>query len=95
MTNCSPTSLRWSLIRARMRGQKGRSIKGDGHLLRKAIAPCPFAHAGAGQSAQRNRADLAGATRMLRLLQGDVGSGKTVVALLAMATRGRGGRQAR
>ena len=35
-------------------------------------------------------ADLASPSRMLRLLQGDVGSGKTVVALLAMASRGRG-----
>src|SRR5438093_11964309 len=39
-------------------------------------------------------ADLAKPERMLRLLQGDVGSGKTVVALLAAASVIEGGRQA-
>ena len=39
-------------------------------------------------------ADLADPHRMLRLLQGDVGSGKTVVALLAMATAVEAGAQA-
>ena len=39
-------------------------------------------------------ADLANPQRMLRLLQGDVGSGKTVVALLAMATAVEAGAQA-
>ena len=39
-------------------------------------------------------ADLAKPERMLRLLQGDVGSGKTVVALLAAAAVIEGGRQA-
>ena len=38
--------------------------------------------------------DLASPYRMLRLLQGDVGSGKTVVALLAMATAVEAGAQA-
>ena len=37
---------------------------------------------------------MAGAARMLRLLQGDVGSGKTVVALLAMLTAVEAGAQA-
>jgi ATP-dependent DNA helicase RecG len=40
-------------------------------------------------------ADLASPHRMLRLLQGDVGSGKTVVALLAMATAVEAGRRPR
>ena len=39
-------------------------------------------------------ADLVGDNRMLRLLQGDVGSGKTIVALLAMANVVEGGGQA-
>ncbi len=43
---------------------------------------------------QEIRADLAAPRRMLRLLQGDVGSGKTAVALLAMASAVEAGRQA-
>jgi ATP-dependent DNA helicase RecG len=73
------------LIRASMKGQKGRVLKGDGHLQKKAIAALPFALT----EAQRNAvaeidADMATPTRMLRLLQGDVGAGKTVVAMLAL-----------
>ena len=40
------------------------------------------------------RADLAAPKRMIRLLQGDVGAGKTVVALLAMCDAVEAGRQA-
>jgi ATP-dependent DNA helicase RecG len=40
------------------------------------------------------QADMAAESRMLRLLQGDVGSGKTVVALLAMLTAAESGAQA-
>ncbi len=73
------------LIRARMRGQKGRGIKGDGHLKAKAIAALPFTlTAPQLQSLAEIEADMAGPVRMLRLLQGDVGSGKTVVAMLAL-----------
>jgi ATP-dependent DNA helicase RecG len=38
--------------------------------------------------------DMAGSDRMLRLLQGDVGSGKTAVAMLAMADAVEAGGQA-
>ncbi|MGH6872255.1 MAG: ATP-dependent DNA helicase RecG [Rhizomicrobium sp.] len=73
------------LIRAHMRGQKGRSIAGDGHLKAKAIAALPFQLTPAqGQAIGEIEADMAGTTRMVRLLQGDVGSGKTVVAMLAL-----------
>jgi ATP-dependent DNA helicase RecG len=73
------------LIRASMRGVKGRSIKGDGHLARKAIAALPFTLTPAQTRAIAEiEADMAGTTRMLRLLQGDVGSGKTVVAMLSL-----------
>jgi ATP-dependent DNA helicase RecG len=73
------------LIRARLRGQKGRGIKGDGHLKAKAIAALPFTlTAPQLQSLSEIEADMAGPVRMLRLLQGDVGSGKTVVAMLAL-----------
>ena len=73
------------MIRARMRGQKGRGIKGDGHLKAKAVAALPFTlTAPQEQSLAEIEADMAGPVRMLRLLQGDVGSGKTVVAMLAL-----------
>jgi len=73
------------LIRAQLRGQKGRSIKGDGHLEAKAIAALPFALTQTQtQALAEIEADMAGPTRMLRLLQGDVGAGKTVVAMLAL-----------
>ncbi len=58
-------------------------------------AALPFALTGAqGRAVAEIRADLAAPRRMLRLLQGDVGSGKTAVALLAMASAVEAGRQA-
>ena len=73
------------LIRAQMRGQKGRSLKGDGHLKAKAIAALPFALTDAQpQAIAEIEADMAAPSRMLRLLQGDVGAGKTIVAFLAL-----------
>ena len=62
---------------------------------RKILAALPFALTGAQQQALAEiRADLASEKRMMRLLQGDVGSGKTLVALLAMAHVIEAGRQA-
>ena len=73
------------IVRLKMRKLPGRSIKGDGHLRTKVLAALPFALTGAQVSALAEiDADMAAEHRMLRLLQGDVGSGKTVVALLAM-----------
>src|SRR4029077_6984233 len=74
------------LIRRQMRsGKKGRSLKGDGRLKAKAIAVLPFALTQAQlQSIGEIEADMAAPERMLRLLQGDVGAGKTVIAFLAL-----------
>ncbi|MEX2455207.1 MAG: ATP-dependent DNA helicase RecG [Rhodospirillaceae bacterium] len=73
------------IVRKRQRKRAGRAIRGDGQLRRKVIAALPFALTGAQERAVGEiAADMAADTRMLRLLQGDVGSGKTVVALLAM-----------
>ncbi|HEY1631827.1 MAG TPA: ATP-dependent DNA helicase RecG [Rhizomicrobium sp.] len=73
------------LIRANLRTPKGRSIKGDGHLRAKALAALPFQLTAAQlQSIDEIAADMAGSSRMLRLLQGDVGSGKTIVAMLSL-----------
>jgi len=73
------------LIRARLRESGGRRVAGDGRLKARAIAALPFALTDGQLSALTEiEADMASDKRMLRLLQGDVGSGKTVVALLAL-----------
>jgi len=57
-------------------------------------AALPFRLTGAQQMALAEvRGDLASGERMARLIQGDVGSGKTVVALLAMADAAAAGLQ--
>src|SRR6202030_3560642 len=62
---------------------------------KKLIEALPFRLTPSQSSAIRDiTADLAKPERMLRLLQGDVGSGKTVVALLAAAAVVESGRQA-
>jgi ATP-dependent DNA helicase RecG len=61
---------------------------------RAAEAALPFALTGAQiRSLSEIRGDLMSGQRMSRLLQGDVGSGKTVVAMLAMADVAAAGRQ--
>jgi len=84
-----------ALVRAHLRRPAGRATPGTGHLRKKLIGALPYS-----LTISQSRAvaeiidDLAKPERMLRLLQGDVGSGKTVVALLAAATVIEGGRQA-
>ena len=83
------------LVRMRLRQAAGRPIKGDGRLRQAIIAALPYRLTGAQQrSLAEIDADMAARLRMLRLLQGDVGAGKTVVALLAMATAVEAGMQA-
>ncbi|MES2294564.1 MAG: ATP-dependent DNA helicase RecG [Pseudomonadota bacterium] len=73
------------LIRARLRAPGGRRVAGDGRLKARAIAALPFALTDGQLTALAEiEADMASDKRMLRLLQGDVGSGKTIVALLAL-----------
>ncbi len=84
-----------ALMRAQQRRQRGRALTGDGRLRRAIAGALPFELTGAQRQALAEiDADLASEHRMLRLLQGDVGSGKTVVALLAMASAVECGRQA-
>lgn len=84
-----------ALVRARMKKQKGRVIRGDGHLRDRILASLPFNLTGAQRTALSEiEGDMAAANRMLRLLQGDVGSGKTLVALMAMANAVECGAQA-
>ena len=83
------------LMRARLRAIPGRAHRGEGALSRRLEAALPFALTKAQEQAIAEiRADLKAEKRMLRLLQGDVGSGKTVVALMAMADVVEAGRQA-
>ena len=84
-----------ALVRAQLRRPAGTRHAGDGHLRNKVIDALPYALT----SSQRDAAaaitnDLQQPVRMLRLLQGDVGSGKTVVALLAAAAVTEVGKQA-
>jgi ATP-dependent DNA helicase RecG len=74
------------LIRRQMRSvKKGRSLKGSGKLKAKAISALPFALTDAQLHAIGEiEADMEAPQRMLRLLQGDVGAGKTIVAFLAL-----------
>ena len=83
------------LMRARMRATGGREHVAEGALGRRLEAALPFSLTKAQRKAVEDiRADLKAEKRMIRLLQGDVGSGKTVVALLAMADVVEAGRQA-
>ncbi len=83
------------MVRARMRDERGRGTRGDGVIAGKILAGLPFSPTNAQTAALAEiRSDMADDKRMLRLLQGDVGSGKTLVALLAMATAVEAGRQA-
>jgi ATP-dependent DNA helicase RecG len=105
-----PESLAWSrlafdeflagqlalaLIRAHIRRPAGRVNAGDGHKRQEVIDALPYSLTPSQIRAVDDIvADLRKPERMLRLLQGDVGSGKTVVALLAAAAVIEGGRQA-
>lgn len=84
-----------ALIRAQLRRPAGVRNAGDGHLRNKIIDALPYALTPSQRSAAAAIAeDLKQPVRMLRLLQGDVGSGKTVVALLAAAAVAEVGKQA-
>jgi len=72
-----------ALVRQRQRRQRGRPLPPAGALRQTAIKALPFPLTGAQTRAlQEIDHDLGEDQRMLRLLQGDVGSGKTVVAYL-------------
>lgn len=83
------------LVRRGMRKAKGHSTSGDGHLRQKIINALAFELTGSQTTALGEIIDdMETDVRMLRLLQGDVGSGKTVVALLAMLAAIEAGFQA-
>lgn len=86
-------SLALMLVRQSNRKQSGTPLRGDG--TRRARLNLPFPLTGAQQrSIAEIEGDMAQPSPMLRLLQGDVGSGKTVVALSAMLIAVEAGAQA-
>lgn len=73
------------IIRAKMMKRSGRAITGDRRLRERVLKNLPFTLTDSQRIALTEiSADLEIPSPMLRLLQGDVGSGKTVVALLTM-----------
>src|SRR5271169_862031 len=89
------SQLALALLRAHMRARPGRGSAAEGRLRARIIAALPYSLTPSQERAVSDIiADLAQPQRMLRLLQGDVGSGKTVVALLAAANVIEAGRQA-
>jgi len=83
------------LRRIARRLRPGRRLTGDGHLRAQALARFGFAPTGSQTKALAEiDRDLAAPQPMMRLLQGDVGSGKTLVALMAMLRAAEAGTQA-
>jgi ATP-dependent DNA helicase RecG len=86
-------SLALMLVRADNRKRKGQQLQGDGSYRAKLDLPFPLTGAQK-RSIAEIEGDLAQEAPMLRLLQGDVGAGKTVVALEAMLIAVESGAQA-
>jgi ATP-dependent DNA helicase RecG len=81
------------LVRASSRKRRGTPLRGDGRL--RGALKLPYAPTGAQSRAIAEiDGDLQQEVPMLRLLQGDVGSGKTLVALMAMLSAVEAGAQA-
>ncbi|WP_428978289.1 ATP-dependent DNA helicase RecG [Oricola thermophila] len=83
------------LVRRKMKKTAGRVFKGNGEIAGRIRETFPYSLTDAQERALGEiRTDQERPERMLRLLQGDVGSGKTIVALLAMANVIEAGAQA-
>ena len=83
-----------ALVRRRVRKLKGRPVNGDGSVRGKLLQALPFSLTESQQQAVSDiLKDMQNTDRMLRLLQGDVGSGKTAVALMAMGACAEAGGQ--
>ena len=83
-----------ALVRRQQKKMAGRVTAGDGALRRAIEAALPFKLTDGQRKAVADiHDDMEKPERMLRLLQGDVGSGKTVVALMSMAAAAEAGRQ--
>jgi ATP-dependent DNA helicase RecG len=83
-----------SLVRKHMKRKAGREFAGTGEIRKRIVSALPYSLTASQQTSLKEiLRDMAAPERMLRLLQGDVGSGKTVVALLALATAKESGTQ--
>ncbi len=83
-----------ALARQRERRKKGRTTVGDGHLQARVLAALPYDPTAAQSRSIREIAeDMASPQRMNRLLQGDVGAGKTLVAFMALLSAVEAGGQ--
>jgi len=83
-----------ALARAQRRRAPGTVTAGDGSLRARALAALPYAPTAAQTRAMAEiAADMAAPRKMNRLLQGDVGAGKTLVALAALLTAVEAGGQ--
>ncbi|MEO0399144.1 MAG: ATP-dependent DNA helicase RecG [Pseudomonadota bacterium] len=84
-----------ALIRRSRKKSQGRALPTATALREKARAALPFSLTGSQESVLTDiDADMAGPDRMVRLVQGDVGSGKTLVAFFAMLNAAEAGAQA-
>ncbi len=84
-----------ALVRRSYRQLPGRALVGDGGFAQRIRSALPYELTRSQEQALAEiKADMAGPRRMLRLLQGDVGSGKTVVGALAMTAAVEAGTQA-
>ncbi len=83
------------IMRRQNRKKKGRSLTAKTNLKQQLLDNLPYALTGAQErSIGEIEQDMAYSHAMMRLLQGDVGSGKTVVAMLAMLVAVENGAQA-
>ncbi len=83
-----------AMVRRHMKRSSGRPLQGNGVLRAKIVAALPYRMTASQEHAvQEIAGDMGSSQRMIRLLQGDVGAGKTVVAVMALAIAVEAGAQ--